>query len=161
VSLLVGTVTVIVGFLAGLMYLVQSYRLKHKMTHSDTFRLPSLERLEKINARAIVTSVLSIGIGFVSGIELALIKGGGGAESIPWNDPVVLGLALMLLWLLIASGFNLFYRAARHGRKVAYLTMATFIFLLITMGVMLIAPTQHGSAQGDTSLAPIGAGGSS
>ena len=106
-SLLIGTVTVIVGFIAGLMYLVQSYRLKHKMIHSDGFRLPSLERLEKINARSIVTSVLFIGIGFVSGIELAMLKGGRSAQSIPWSDPVVAGLALMLGWLIVAQRLQL------------------------------------------------------
>lgn len=160
-SLLVGTLTVIVGFIAGLMYLVQSYRLKHKMTHSSDFRLPSLERLEKINSRAIVTSVLFIGIGFASGIALARIKAGRSAETLPWNDPVVLGLALMFTWLLVASGFNLFYRAARHGRKVAYLTLATFVFLLITMGVMLLTPSQHGAASTEALGAPLDAGGPS
>ena len=108
---------------------------------------------------SIVTSVLFIGIGFVSGIELAMLKGGRSAQSIPWSDPVVIGLAVMFGWLLVASGFNLLYQAARHGRKVAYLTLATFVFLLITMGVMLITPSQHGSSQSKVPQPPSGIGG--
>ena len=41
------------------------------------------------------------------------------------------GLALGRGWL------QRFYRPARHGRKVAYLTMASFGFLAIALGTLL------------------------
>ena len=49
--LLLGTVTVCIGFLAGVMYLVQSYALKHARSPSNGWRLPSLEWLERVNSR--------------------------------------------------------------------------------------------------------------
>ena len=55
-ALLLGTVTVCLGFASGLMYLMQSYRLKHKMPPRRGFRLPSLESLREMNSRAFVVS---------------------------------------------------------------------------------------------------------
>ncbi|HHK42423.1 MAG TPA: cytochrome C assembly protein, partial [Planctomycetaceae bacterium] len=46
-SLLFGTVSVTLGFAAGLMYLYQSYRLKRKHPIPSWFRLPSLEWLQR------------------------------------------------------------------------------------------------------------------
>jgi hypothetical protein len=143
-SLLLGTVTVMAGFVAGLMYLLQSYRLKHKML-SPRFRLPSLEWLERVNSRAILTSVLFIGVGFLSGVVLNRVEQRSHLAEIPWYDPVILSLAGMLLWLLAAAAFNLLYRAARRGRKVAYLTVASFGFLMIVLGVLLFVNTEHGA----------------
>ena len=51
---LLGAVAVIVGFVAGLMYLLQAWRLKHKLPPARGLRLPSLEWLERISGRAIV-----------------------------------------------------------------------------------------------------------
>ena len=62
--LLAGTVTVCVGFLAGLMYLIQSISLKHGRRTADRLRLPSLESLERVNSRALAVSALLIGLGF-------------------------------------------------------------------------------------------------
>lgn len=137
--LMLGTVTVLVGFLAGLMYLVQSYRLKHKMLPTEGFRLPSLESLERTNSRALLASVLLIGIGFFAGIILVVIRQG----RIAWTDPVVWTSALMFLWLVVAAVFNFSYPAARRGRKVAYLTVASFVFLALTLASILLDSSQH------------------
>ena len=71
---LLGAVAVIVGFVAGLMYLLQAWRLKHKLPPTRGLRLPSLEWLERVSGRAIVVSVLMAGIGTLSGIVLNLVN---------------------------------------------------------------------------------------
>ena len=152
--LLLGTVTVLVGFIAGVMYLVQSYRLKHKVLSSQGFRLPSLEWLERINSRSLAMSVLLIGVGFGSGVILNEIKHESDAGYLPWTDPVVLSLAAMLVWLIGAELFRLGYRPARGGRKVAYLTVASFVFLAISLASMLLVETEHRPAKrGETNSA--------
>ncbi len=75
-----GTLAVMVGFVAGLMYLLQSYRLKHKQPPTPGFRLPSLEWLEKVNSRVIILSALLIGIGFLAGIILNILGRGEGGS---------------------------------------------------------------------------------
>ena len=132
VFLLLGTIAVLLGFLAGLMYLVQSRRLKNKLTASNRMRLPSLEWLERVNSRSLGAAALLVGGGFLTGVvsHLAQREGRG---ALPWTDPVVLSLSAMLLWLIIAEVFRLVYPAARRGRKVAYLTIAAFVFLLLVL----------------------------
>lgn len=143
VFLLLGTVTVMVGFVAGLMYLIQARRLKLKRPPSERIRLPSLERLAKVNGRSIILSAFLVGIGVLAGIILNVISRGQSGE-VPWNDPVIGSSALMLVWLVAAAIFNAAYQPARRGRKVAYLTIVSFMFLLIALAVFLLVDTQHG-----------------
>jgi ABC-type transport system involved in cytochrome c biogenesis permease subunit len=152
VFLLLGTVTVMIGFVAGLMYLVQATRLKRKRLSSGGIQLPSLETLEHVNGRVVLVSALLVGIGFLAGIILNLI---GGRTQLPWTDPVVWSSGLMLAWLVAAALFNAIYKPARHGRKVAYLTIVSFVFLAVVLGMLLLVDTQHGG-QKAAAVAPVG-----
>jgi ABC-type uncharacterized transport system permease subunit len=143
VALLVGTLAVMVGFVAGVMYLAQARRLKRKLPAWPGFRLPSLEWLEKVNARVIILSALMVGIGFLAGIILNAVGSQPGA--IPWSDPVIWTSALMFAWLAAAAVFNALYRPARRGRKVAYLTVASFVFLVVALAVFFLVDSQHGT----------------
>jgi ABC-type uncharacterized transport system permease subunit len=143
VSILLATVSVLVGFAAGLMYVSQVRRLKGKWTVLAPLRLPSLEWLHKANSRAIVVSLLMVGVGLVSGILLNVINYRHHEPVLAWNDPVVLATLGMFLWLLTAVVFSAVYRPARRGRKVAYLTVASFVFLVIALAVGLVM--RHGA----------------
>jgi ABC-type transport system involved in cytochrome c biogenesis permease subunit len=143
ISLLIGTLAVMVGFVAGLMYLLQAHRLKRKLPSQSGVRMPSLEWLEKVNSRVIILSALMVGIGFVAGIILNTIAGGPSGE-LPWSDPVIWSSALMFAWLSVAATFNAVYRPSRRGRKVAYLTVASFGFLVVALAVLLLVNTEHG-----------------
>jgi ABC-type uncharacterized transport system permease subunit len=147
IALLLGTVTVSIGFLAGLMYLVQSYALKHSRSWANRLRLPSLEWLERVNARTLGLSAVLIALGFVSGLVLSLATHRGDAKYILWRDPVVLSLATMLAWLVAAEVFRLVYPAARRGRKVAYLTLASFVFLVVALASFTLVDTIHGTTR--------------
>jgi ABC-type transport system involved in cytochrome c biogenesis permease subunit len=142
---LLGVVAVLVGFVAGMMYLIQSYRLKHKLPPTGQLGLPSLEWLERINSRAIVISVLMIGIGFISGVILNVALRHRQLDELPWSDPVIWRSALMFGWLLAAAVFSAIYKPARSGRKVAYLTVASFAFLAVSMGIRVLIPSEHGA----------------
>jgi ABC-type uncharacterized transport system permease subunit len=147
VFLLLGLVAVALGFVAGVMYLIQSYRLKHKMPSASGVRLPSLEWLERVSSRAILVSVLMVGIGFASGIVLNMILQQRKLDEVPWSDPVIWRTALMFGWLLVAAVFSAIYRPARSGRKVAYLTVANFVFLAVSLGIGVLLPSEHGAAE--------------
>ncbi|MGE3240557.1 MAG: hypothetical protein AB7G28_01910 [Pirellulales bacterium] len=142
--LLFGTVTMCVGFLAGAMYLVQSNALKHAQSASTTWRLPSLEWLERVNGRMLAVSTVLILLGFASGVVLSILKQRHDASLRFWMDPVVQSSAAMLLWLFAAEAFRLVYPAARQGRKVAYLTLASFAFVVITVLVLALVDSGHG-----------------
>ena len=140
--LLLGTIAVLLGFLSGIMYLLQSSRLKHKTSSSDRLRLPSLEWLERVNSRSLGAAALLVGGGFLTG-TLNWLAQQGERRLLPWNDPVVLSLTSMLAWLVIAELFRLVYPAARQGRKVAYLTIAAFVFLLLVLATVTWSDTLH------------------
>ena len=143
-SLAVGTALVVIGFLAGVMYLIQSYRLKQKLPPRSPFWLPSLEWLQKLNERALYSSIALLGLGIITGILLNLIRAGKEAV-IPWSDPVVLASLVWLAWLISIAVFNAVYRPARHGRKVAYETVVSFLFLSLVLAIILLTPSAHGS----------------
>jgi hypothetical protein len=52
-----------------------------------------------------------------------------GQQGVLWSDPVVISSGVLFLWLVAVMIFESFYKPARQGRKVAYLTMASFVFL--------------------------------
>jgi hypothetical protein len=143
VALLLGTASVALGFAAGAMYLVQSYRLKHKLPPRQGFVLPSLEVLQSANRIALYVSTALVAGGLASGIVMNLIYSLSDATSVPWTDAVVWTSGLLLAWLLGAIGFEHFYKPARQGRKVAYLTVASFIFLSMVLGIVLFVPSEH------------------
>lgn len=142
--LLLGAVAVIVGFAAGVMYLAQSYRLKHKLPPMRGLRFPSLEWLERVNSRVVVLSVILVGVGFISGVLLVAISGPD-AGGFGWTDPVIVSSGVMFVWLVISALFNALYRPARHGNKVAYLTLANFVFLVMVLAIFLREGHAHGA----------------
>ena len=138
-SILLATVAVLIGLTAGLMYLGQVRRLKHKLPPIRGLRLPSLEWLQRANGRAMVVSVLMLGLGVLSGIILSRVRD---TAEISWRDPLIASTAAMFAWLLVAVVLGALYSPAREGRKVAYLTVVSFVFLVIALGLFLY--TRHG-----------------
>jgi ABC-type transport system involved in cytochrome c biogenesis permease subunit len=140
VCLLLGTVAVFLGFVSGVMYLLQAYRLKHKQLWGGV-QLPSLEWLQKMAGRAILISLVMLLGGFITGLLLSQRKHG----TIRFAEPVVWSSSALVAWLLIEAAFNALYKPSRVGRKVAYLTVANFLFLLLALG-SLFFDTLHGAA---------------
>jgi cell division protein FtsW (lipid II flippase) len=130
------------------MYLAQSYRLKNKLPPREGFRLPSLEWLQRSSEGSLVVSSSLLAIGLLAGIVLNLIQHGYRSDALPWTDPVVVSSGVLLLWLVIVLVFSFLYKPARQGRKVAYLTFASFVFLLMVLVIVLTGNTRHaGSAK--------------
>jgi len=140
-ALLSGTAVVTLGCAAGMMFLLQSYRLKHKIPPGGRFKLPSLETLQLGSERSLIVSTVLLLIGLLSGIVLNAIEHLDDHRGVAWSDPVVWTSGVLLLWLLGASIFNYLYKPARRGRKVAYLVVASFLFLGLELAIVLLV--QH------------------
>ncbi len=143
VMLLIGTVTAALGFAAGVMYLLQSYRLKRKLPPRPGFRLPSLEWLQRFNRRCLWISTGLLALGLLAGLVLNLVRQSTGSATVAWTDRVVVSSAILFLWLIVATMFESFYKPAREGRKVAYMTLASFVFVGLALGFVLMG--QHAS----------------
>jgi hypothetical protein len=132
IALLAGTVTMTLGFSTGVMYLVQSHRLKKKLTPRQGMRLPSLEWLQHNNSRCLFLSTILLAIGLFSGVIMNIIR------QLPLEEGVVVSSAVLLCWLIAVLVFEYLYKPARQGRKVAYLTVASFVFLALVLGVVIL-----------------------
>lgn len=128
-SMLVGAAIVLIGFLAGIMYLVQSARLKRKRRGSSGLKLPTLEWLQGLNRVALVASTVAVAVGTLAGVIMNLNAVG----SVPWTSRGIVLPLVLFLWLVAATTIEFVYRPARQGRKIAYLTLASFGFLVLAM----------------------------
>lgn len=149
-AMMIGTGAVLVGFLAGLMYLAQSSRLKRKRAGSR-LRLPTLETLSRINRRCLFTSTIAVGVGVIAGFVMNLNRWG----RLGWSDGEVLLSCLLFVWLSVATGIEVSFPAARQGRKIVYLTFAGFGFLVLA--ILGVLTTSHGQA-GEASAGEAAAG---
>lgn len=138
-AMIVGSGAVLIGFLAGIMYLMQSWRLKHKRAGSS-FRLPTLESLARINRQCLVISTTAVAGGLLAGVVMNLNRWG----NVGWTDRGVMLSLLLFLWLAAATGLEFFYAPTSHGRKAIYLTLASLGFLILAMFGVLT--TSHGQS---------------
>jgi ABC-type uncharacterized transport system permease subunit len=153
-ALLLGSVVVMLGCIAGVMYLAQSYRLKKKLPPQRGLKLPSLEWLQQATQQALVLSSWILAAGLLSGVVLYLVQD---RNRMPWNDPVLWISAVLFLWLAVVFVFQARYKPARQGRKVAYLTLASFVVLALVLALVLLVPSRHASPPSNASLPTSGA----
>lgn len=141
VALLLTVVAVLAGFATGLMYFVQARRLKSKRPPTRGPQLPSLEWLQQAGGRSMLLSTMFLTAGIVAGRMLVAVNSG---EHVPWNDPVVLATYGLFIWLLGEVVVEALYKPARGGRKAAFRTLISFVFLLVVLAVMLFSNSNHG-----------------
>jgi hypothetical protein len=142
IGLMLGTVSVLLGFATGIMYLLQSRRLKQKRLN-HRIKLPSLEWLGRANERCLIWSSFFLTGGLLAGIVLNMTTQQNTTSMIPWTDPGIFVSAILQLWLVAATIFSFVYKPARMGRKVAYLTVANFVILALTLSMVLFGPSDH------------------
>ncbi len=137
-GLLGGTVLAFFGLACGFMYLLQSRRLKNKAPTWGRLRLPSLEWLGHANQFVLTWSTLLLVTGILAGFVMNVIAHGPRGALDLQDRAVPVSMAL-ILWLIGVSIFSHVYRPARTGRKVAYLTLANFVILALTLAIVLAA----------------------
>jgi ABC-type uncharacterized transport system permease subunit len=145
--LLAGAVSTCVAFAAGLMYLAQAYRLKHKRPPRLGFTLPSLEQSERLNRGAVTLAFPLLTFGLLIGVILGLglgTKMDASGTPLGWTDPKV--ISALGMWVVFAVLVHALLRPELRGRGVIWLTIVAFAFLVFTwVGVeVLRLPTRHG-----------------
>jgi ABC-type uncharacterized transport system permease subunit len=128
VLILLAAVGVAVGFIASVMYLVQSHRLQAKLPPSQGLPLFNLERLEQMNRNALLWSFPLLTAGLATGVALLLSKD---LQAEYWLSPRV--LSLVGVWLVSMIVFYLRYRVHVRGRQLAVWTMFAFAILIVAL----------------------------
>ena len=143
---LAASVAVAGGAVAGLMWLIQAMRLSRKWTPAQGLRLPSLELLAATTSRAAQVAAWTAGAGFVSGLVLnAVNRQRGLLETVPWNDPVVLRMGMLVVWLAVAAiATRALARRPDAARVGAWLSLVSFAVLTASILWGLLGETRHG-----------------
>ena len=144
VSLLVGTMFICFGIAFGIMYLVQSFRLKTKRKIKPNLKLPTLEFLQSMNRLSLFATAIALAVGLLSGIVLNVMREG----RLDWLSSGIVVTCALFVWALLAALWELSSRGSLGGRRSAYLVIANFVFLLVVLGIVLL--TSHGQAAGLT-----------
>ncbi|MEJ5340688.1 MAG: hypothetical protein WHT09_03895 [Thermogutta sp.] len=147
-SLLLAILAVSVAFVAGLMYLGQVRRLKSRPLRTSRWTLPSLEWSQKANTHALGLALAMLAVGIFSGAFLNAIEGNRPQERLPWSDPVVVATSVLFLWLGTSLVVGLVYPPLREGRRVVFLTVVSFLFMLVVLILAVMGMTQHGRPRG-------------
>jgi len=126
---LLASVGITLAFLASLMYLVQSERLKKKLNPIGGVQLLSLERLERINRRAINLAFPLLTAGLLVG---ALQAWRNPRDWGNWTDPKM--ISTIGLWLVGLLMLYLRYGAHVRGRRLAWITILAFVVMLVALG---------------------------
>jgi hypothetical protein len=126
--LLAASVGITVAFLASVMYLMQSRRLRMKRNPLGGMRLLSLERLETMSRRAINLAFPLLTVGLLLGIVRVPATGSSAAD---WTAAKVLGT--LGLWVVALLLMYLRYGAHVPPRRLALLTIAAFGLMLVTL----------------------------
>ena len=144
---LAASVAVAVGAVAGLMWLIQAGRLSRKTTPVRGFRMPSLEKLAALSSRSGLVAATTGSAGFLSGIVLnAITQQHGLLETVPWNNPVVLRMGLLVAWLAVAAVVSrLLVKRPEGPRVTAWLSLVSLVVLAVSMTWGLVGTTRHGA----------------
>lgn len=129
-----------VGFASALMYLLQEWQLKAKMDSGLMKALPSLEVLDRVNLRLVSIGFPLFTMALVAGFVWAHSSYALGPN---WErDPKV--ISSVVTWLLYAALFHIRRTSQLAGKKIAYLTIVAFAFVLFTfLGTNLILKGPH------------------
>ena len=158
---LAASVAVAIGALAGALWLIQAGRLARKAPPLGGLRLPSLERLAHTTGRTLPVAAWTAAAGFVSGIVLnAVNRRRGLLETVPWNDPVVLRMAVVVAWLVTAAAMaRAAARRADGPRVAARLALVSFAFVALSIVWGVFGATRHGMPPGEREATPTAAAG--
>lgn len=120
--------------ITGLMYLVQEHQLKTHKLYPLFHRLPPIENLDVINYRLLVAGFILLTLGIVFGFVL-------GAVFLKKDPPKT-------AWSFLVWGIYTAILLARsmqkvRGRKVALVSVASFLFVMVTFPIINMVSSQH------------------
>lgn len=137
VAALLGAANFLLAFFVAVMYLVLRWLLKRKAVGTLMERMPSLDRLDRLNYGAVALGVPVFTLALISGVVLAVETGPGW-----WANWMV--AASLLAWLVFVILLHVRLGAGLRGPRVAYLTILGFLLVAaITCGIAFVGDSLH------------------
>jgi cytochrome c-type biogenesis protein CcsB len=126
--------------LVGFTYLLQEHELKAKVQSSSLWaKLPSLELMDRLNGRLVVTGFVLLSFAIITG---AVLAHGAWGTAFGWEPREVVAL---LTWLVYAGLIWARLQSGWQGRRAAVLTLVGFgLSMAGFIGLGLFAVDRHG-----------------
>jgi ABC-type transport system involved in cytochrome c biogenesis permease subunit len=125
------------NFAGGLMYVLQERAIKRGTLAGLSRRLPPLGTLDRFSFHALVVGFPFLTLGIVLGLVSAAQLYGVGWL---WQPTPIVAVAT---WAIYAATLSLRAGAGWGGRRAAYLALAGFAGMVMTLSVSLLLPTRH------------------
>lgn len=150
VSLMVGMMLVALGFAMAIMYLVQAWSLKRRMSRVGRLRLPSLEYLQAIGSWTLFASAASLACGLASGVLINLQRSG----RVGWTEPGILFSGGLFVWLSLACALQWRWQRRGLGKWTAWLNLGSFCLTILAF--LLVVGNPHGRQSMNLVTPPAG-----
>lgn len=126
------------------LFLLSRKRLKQKQITMVIGKMPTIDRLQRLNVIGLKISFIILTLGMASGIGIAVAKSDAiGMRLVDWltdSKTVIISVA----WLLIAAVLVLGKVVAWKGKRVAWITIAAFLLILFALiGARIFCKTKH------------------
>lgn len=114
-----------------LMYIIQNNNLKKRKLGKLFQQLPALTYLEKMSLRSVVTGIILLGIGILTGHYQAYLMIG---DFWPTDIKVIVS---DVVWILYLMGYLATVIKNWTGEKMAYLSLYGFLILIVGGGIII------------------------
>lgn len=138
--MILAATSLVLATAASSLYLLGSYRLKHKKVMHVLGRIPNMETLAAMNRIGLGLGFILLTAGLTSGVALASSLGTGLAAWLADGKVLCIMMAWVLLGVILV--WDRFFLLKIKVR--AYATIIVFgLILLATIGVTIVGATQH------------------
>lgn len=144
--MILATAAVVFAAANSVLYLLGSYRLKHRGVMQVLGRIPNMEALIRMHRLGVRIGFVLLTVGIVNGLGLSLLDTGIARWLADSKVICILGAWSLLGAILVTDRFGLLRVKAR-----AYMTILAFGLILVAIiGVTVAGATQHRFSQADS-----------
>jgi ABC-type uncharacterized transport system permease subunit len=139
VTMIIGGASIMFATACAFLYLLGNHRLKLKKVMQVLGRVPNIEKLAQMTLFGTTAGFILITIGLISGLGLIWLLKAGIFEWLTDGKVIFIIAAWGLLGIILLSDRMLLL----NGKLRAYMTIATFILILLAIFVSILGATQH------------------
>ncbi|MDR1925492.1 MAG: hypothetical protein LBQ66_14060 [Planctomycetaceae bacterium] len=141
ITFFAATLSISIGFVAGLLYLFQDWRLRHKRPTGTLLKLPTIEWSASLCRKALGASTFILASSIFCGCMLQPHLQS--PNFVMLFDPLVIGTVVTFVFLFVFSGILPLRIFRSEGKQLAMLTLIAFVFLVVTLIFGILSKEAH------------------
>jgi len=144
ITMILGGASIMFATASAILYLLGSYKLKHKKVLQVLGKVPNIEKLKQMNLLGLKACFILLTFGLASGIVMAAANSATlGIPAHAWLADAKIVL-VMVVWALLGTILALRHVIALKGKQVAYVTLLVFFLIMFAIvGTTVFCGTKH------------------